>query len=136
MKDQIATRSITPNSEGNGPTDVGIQATPISQAPSTHPNLLPSSPQKVISRPQPAVDAGKSQSRASNAQDPPDQAAGQRRERLDGVKRTFETIEAITGALPLFGFGVGIGARVALAIIEIIHVRQRFVHHFFVDFII
>lgn len=94
------------------------------QAPSTNPNLLASSPQKAISRPQPAVDAGKPRSQASNAQDLPDKAVGQRRERLDGVKRTFETIEAITGVIPIFGFGVGIVARVALAVIKIIHIMD------------
>lgn len=118
-QEQVRPHPVTPHSEQNSPAS-GIQGPPISQVASTHPNIA-SAPQIDSSNLPLAADTGK---QSSTALSPPDRTLGGRRERLDGARTTFETIEAVSGTIPVVGSFVGAGAKVGLAVVKMIQVRR------------
>ncbi|KAG9047407.1 hypothetical protein FS837_002303 [Tulasnella sp. UAMH 9824] len=113
----------TPNSASNHPTSsANTKSAPPS--PSTQTNLSSSTDEDVLAQ-QPTPSALNASSSAQNQE----QATVRRRERIDVARTTFETIEAISGTIPVVGSYVGAGAKVGLAVVKMIQVTGE--HVFF-----
>lgn len=97
---------------------------------------MTSPPGAGISIQQPAAAAA--QKASPSDQNQPEQAATRRRERLGVARTTFETIEAISGTIPVVGSYVGAGAKVGLVVVQMIQVRgfpvSNVVHLAYADF--
>ncbi|KAG8944651.1 hypothetical protein FRC04_001615, partial [Tulasnella sp. 424] len=74
----------------------------------------------AIAGPQSAADEGKTQLQSASAESLLDQTVERRRERLDALRRSFETVGARWGSIPILGFYVGAGAKVGLVIVRVI----------------
>lgn len=104
-----------PNRPSNHETH-SAQSTPVHHNPRTEPDMI-SPPGSGISIQQPAVAAQKT---SSSDPDQPEQVATRCRERLGVARTTFETIEAISGTIPVVGSYVGAGAKVGLVVVQMI----------------
>ncbi|KAG8940191.1 hypothetical protein FRC04_005595, partial [Tulasnella sp. 424] len=79
----------------NHPTDADAEPTPVQQPPGNEPNLFARTPEKAISQ-SPSVAEASSVDHTQS-----EQAIARRRERLEIAQTTFETIEGISGAIPV-----------------------------------
>ncbi|KAG8901506.1 hypothetical protein FRC00_006657, partial [Tulasnella sp. 408] len=87
------------------------------QAPDTDPNVLGNSLKGAVLIQQPA---GKSQHAFSTVQAKSEDPPERRREKLEVARTTFETIEAVSGTIPVVGSYVGAGAKVGLAVVKMV----------------
>lgn len=114
---QVDRGPATSNKSPDNSTE-DTDTTPPSHGLGTEPNL-DSSSDNAISTQQPAPSLQKA---PPSDQDQSEQAAGRRRERLDVARTTFETIEKVSGVIPVVGSYIGAGAQVGLAVVNIIEV--------------
>ncbi|KAG8971124.1 hypothetical protein FRC05_011493 [Tulasnella sp. 425] len=105
----------------NHPTDADAEPTPVQQPPGNEPNLFARTPEKAISQ-SPSVAEAPSVDHTQS-----EQAIGRRRERLEIAQTTFETIEGISGAIPVVGSYIGAGCKVGLAVVKMIQVTKMLV---------
>ncbi|KAG8899863.1 hypothetical protein FRC00_000789 [Tulasnella sp. 408] len=113
---QVDGGAHTPNSAPNHPTS-SASITPAPPGPSTQPNLSSSTDEDGT-----AQQRTPSALEASSSDQSQEQATVRRRERMGVARTTFETIEAISGAIPVVGSYVGAGAKVGLAVVKMIQV--------------
>lgn len=107
----------------NLPADDDTNKALTPQAPGTDPNVLNNSLKGAALIQQPA--AGKLQPASPTVQPRPEDPPERRRERLEVARTTFETIEAVSGTIPVVGSYVGAGAKVGLAVVKMVEVKQN-----------
>lgn len=112
----------TPSCTPNHPTSSANTAS-APTGPSTQSNLLSFTDEDVSShQPTPRT------LNASSSDQHQEQATARRRERMGVARTTFETIEGISGAIPVVGSYVGAGAKVGLAVVKMIQVSGKSVY--------
>ncbi|KAG8939834.1 hypothetical protein FRC04_005951 [Tulasnella sp. 424] len=126
---QVNKNLIAPSSSQNNSTNVDVEITPISQAPGNQPNLLAGTAGKagVPVQQQTPLSAA---TRPSDDQIRPELTPERRRERLEVARTTFETIEALSGTIPVVGSYIGAGSKVGLAVVKMVQVKEIYASSF------